>query len=160
MSAKTDDVKPDAAKTDEPRTPFEDEKGMFGTSPATKELTDDEVEFLTSRTAPRVTLSRSRRKTFLYSSLSAMLLLILRLVYHRTTSVTGLVVPPVFGLGETGLTALCCGLSALNFFLVPPREGNVKWLTRFFGAGVPLILLGLLYILPPETLHHLLRFLF
>lgn len=152
--------KTDETKAETPVLPFEDEKGMFGTSPIAKELTDEEVEYLTSRTAPRVTLSRSRRKTFLYSSLSLIILLMLRLVYHRTIPVTGLVVPPVFGLGELGLTAVCASLAGINFFLIPPQERNVQWLTRFFGTGVPLILLALLYLLPAETLHRALRFLF
>ncbi len=118
--------KTDETKTETPVLPFEDEKGMFGTSPIAKELTDEEVEYLTSRTAPRVILRRSRRKPFLYSSLSLIILLIVRLVYHRTVPVTGLVVPPVFGLGETGLTALCAVLAGVNFFLIPPQERNVR----------------------------------
>ncbi len=154
------DKKTEGTGAAEPNLPFEDEKAMFGTSPINKELDDDEVEYLTARTAPRVVLTRSRRKTFLYCSLSLMVILMMRMVYFRTAPVTGMEVPPVFGLGETGFAVLLAGMSIGNLFLVPPEESNVKWLSRSIGTGLPLLVLALLYLLPPEFLLRHLHFLF
>jgi len=147
-------------KTPEPEIPFEDEKGMFGTSPIAKELDEKEVEYLTSRTAPRVVLTRSRAKIALYISLFLILFFLARLVYFRTAPVTGFIVPPVFGLGETGLTAVCALLSVVNLFLVKPEDKTVMWMARILGTGLPLALLAALYVLPPERIHRLAHFLF
>ncbi|WP_337996320.1 hypothetical protein [Oleispirillum naphthae] len=144
----------------EPEIPFEDEKGMFGTSPIAKELDDEDVEYLTSRTAPRIVLTRSRAKIALYINLFLILFFLVRLVYFRTAPVTGFVVPPVLGLGETGLAAVCAGLSILNLFLVRPEDKTVVWMARILGTGVPLALVAALYLLPPERIHRLAHFLF
>lgn len=139
--------------------PFQDPKGMFGTSPIDKELTDEEVEYLTSRTAPRARLTRSRRKIFLYSTLFIVVMFLLRLIYIRTAPITGLAVPPVLsingwgGFGETGLVAVCLLIPAINWFLVPREDASVRWLIRGVGTFLPLAALGLLYALPPELLH-------
>lgn len=152
---------PKTTETDsKPEIPFEDEKGMFGTSPIDKELDDKEVEYLTSRTAPRVVLTRSRAKIALYINLFLILFFLVRLVYFRTAPVTGFVVPPVFGLGETGLTAVCAGLSVLNLFLVRPDDKTVMWMARILGTGVPLALIAALYLLPPDRIYSLAHFLF
>lgn len=151
----------DEEKKPELDLPFQDPKGMFGTSPIDKELTDEEVEYLTSRTAPRARLTRSRRKIFLYSTLFVVVMFLLRLIYFRTASVTGMEVPPVLaiggwgGLGETGLIAMCLLIPAINWFLAPKDDASVVWLVRGVGTFVPLAALGLIYALPPATLHRL-----
>jgi len=153
----------DPKKTDtspEPDLPFEDKDGMFGTSPIDKELTDGEVEYLTSRTAPRVVLTRSRAKIAIYINLFLILFFLIRLVYFRTEPVTGVTVPTVLGMGEIGLTVVCALLSGLNLFLVRPEDKTVMWMTRILGTGLPLAVLVLLFVLPPERIHSLARFLF
>lgn len=144
----------------EPKISFEDENGMFGTSPVTKELTDEEVEFLTRRTAPRVNLTRSFRKIALYISLFLILFFLSRLVYHRTIPVTGFVVPPVFWMGERGLTIVSGLLALINFFLITPEDKSIKWMVRFFGTGIPVLALAALYLLPAKKIHELAYFLF
>lgn len=146
------DDKPKAA---DPEIPFVDKKGMFGTSPIDKELTDEEVAFLTSRTAPRVNLTKSRRKVVRYINVFLILFLALRIVYYRTAPLTGLTVPPVLGLDELGLLLVSLGLSALNWFMLTPEDQPIRWLVRFLGTGVPLLLLGTIYALPMATLYEL-----
>jgi hypothetical protein len=154
------DQKPEKKTEPEINIPFEDEKAMYGTSPINKELTDEEVEYLTARTARRVVLTKSRRKTFLYTGSAVCFMFLVRLLYHRAAPATGMLVPPVFGLDETGLALVCAAISVLNLFLIPPQEKNVQWLTRFLGTGLPLLALALLYLLPPDVLYRYLRFLF
>lgn len=139
--------------------PFEDPKGMFGTSPINKELTDEEVEYLTSRTAPRRRLTSSKRKIALYLSLFLFLLFFVRLIYFRTAPITGLEIPPVFaiggiGMGETGILIACVLLPAINWFLITPEDASIRWMVRTIGTIVPLLLLALLFVIPAETVYH------
>ncbi len=149
-----DDEKPE----NEMELPFQDPKGMFGTSPVEKELSDEEVEYLTSRTAPRRRLTNSKRKIGLYISLFLFLLFFVRLIYFRTAPITGLEIPPVFaingiGLGETGLLISCVALPVINWFLLTPDDASIRWMVRSIGTIIPLAALGLLFALPPELLY-------
>jgi len=150
----------DEPKADEPEIPFVDKKGMFGTSPIDKELTDEEVAFLTSRTAPRVSLTRSKRKIIRYIDVFLILFFALRIVYYRTAPITGLDVPPVLGLGEIGLLLVSIGLAALNWFMLTPEDRPIRHLVRMLGTWLPLIILGVIYILPPQKLYDLTKFLY
>ena len=146
------DDKPKAA---DPEIPFVDKKGMFGTSPIDKELTDEEVAFLTSRTAPRVSLTKSRRKVVRYLNVFLILFFALRIVYYRTAPITGLAVPPVLGMGEIGLLVVSVALAALNWFMLTPEDQPIRWLVRFLGSGLPMLVLGVIYLLPPAKLYEL-----
>jgi len=141
---------------------FVDEKAMFGTSPVTHQLSEDEVEYLTSRTAPRVILTRSRRKVWLYSSLFLYAMFFLRLIYHRAAPVTGMTVPDVYGLGRNGLIAACALIAAANVFLAPRNEKGTSawWMMLGIGSLLPLVLLGVLFLVPPETVVRLFPMLF
>lgn len=145
----------DKQKAADPEIPFVDKKGMFGTSPIDKELTDEEVAFLTSRTAPRVTLTKSRRKVVRYLNVFLILFFALRLVYYRTAPITGLAVPPVLGMGEIGLLAVSVALAVLNWFMLTPEDQPIRWLVRFLGSGLPMLVLGAIYLLPPAKLYEL-----
>jgi len=158
--SETKDAKPAETQNSEPHIPFEDEKGMYGTSPVTKELTDGDVEHLTSKTMPRVRLSRSKRKITLYISLFMIAWFVLQLIYHRTAPVTGFVVNPVFGLGEMGLVIVCSLMTIANWFLIAPEDEHIKTAIRFIGVGIPAIFLIALYALPAETIFSLTQFLF
>lgn len=139
--------------------PFQDPKGMFGTSPIDKELTDEEVEYLTSRTAPRRRLTNSKRKITLYINLFLFVLFFVRLIYFRTAPITGLEIPPVFaiggyGMGKTGLLVACVLLPAINWFLITPEDASIRWLVRSIGTIVPLVLLALLFVIPADLIYH------
>ncbi len=151
------DDKPKAA---EPEIPFVDKKGMFGTSPINKELTDEEVDFLTSRTAPRVRLTKSRRKVVRYINVFLILFFALRIIYYRTAPITGLAVPPVLGLGEFGLLAVSVALAALNWFMLTPEDQPIRHLVRALGTWLPITILGVIYILPPQKLYDLTKILY
>ena len=151
------DDKPKAA---DPEIPFVDKKGMFGTSPIEKELTDEEVAFLTSRTAPRVSLTKSRRKIVRYINVFLILFFALRIIFHRTAPLSGLTVPPVLGLGEIGLLTVSLALVVLNWFMLTPEDQPIRWLVRFLGSALPTLILGVIYLLPPEKLYDLTRILY
>jgi len=159
MTEKKSDTQHDK-KAEDFNIPFEDNDGMFGTSPVEKELSDEEVEYLTSKTAPRVRLSRSKRKISMYISLFMIVLFIARLVYYRTAPVTGYTVPPIFGLNEMGLTITCCLLSFMNLFLVAPEDQSIRNVVRFIGTGLPLIIIAALYLLPATLIHKMTWFMY
>lgn len=150
----------DKPKAEEPEIPFVDKKGMFGTSPIDKELTDEEVAFLTSRTAPRVSLTKSRRKVVRYLNVFLILFFALRIIYYRTAPITGLDVPPVLGLGEIGLLVVSLGLAALNWFMLTPEDRPIRHLVRFLGTWLPVLVLGVIYLLPPQMLYDLTKVLY
>jgi hypothetical protein len=150
------------SQTEGMNIPFEDEKGMYGTSPVLKELSDEEVEHLTSKTLPRVRLSRSFRKISMYMSLFMIMIFMPQICYHRTSEITGLVVGPVYGLGEIGLVVVCTILSIINFFLIAPEDANsgARHAIRFIGTVIPLALLGAIYALPVDLVYRLTGFLY
>lgn len=148
----------DDDKNPEIDLPFQDPKGMFGTSPIEKELSDEEVEYLTSRTAPRHRLTNSKRKIALYISLFLFMLFFLRLIYFRTAPITGLEIPPVFavagyGMGKTGLLVACVLLPVVNWFMLTPEDNAIRWLVRSIGTIVPLLALALLFVIPAELIY-------
>ena len=150
----------DKPKADEPEIPFVDKKGMFGTSPIDKELTDEEVAFLTSRTAPRVSLTRSKRKIVRYIGVFLILFFALRIIFYRTAPITGLAVPPVLGMGEIGLLLASIALAGLNWFMLTPEDRPIRHLVRALGTWLPLVILGVIYLLPPQKLYDLTRVLY
>ncbi len=135
---------------------------MYGTSPVLKELSDKEVEHLTSRTLPRVRLSRSFRKITMYMSLFMIMLFMPQICYYRTAEITGLQASPIYGLGEIGLVIVCTILAIINFFLIAPEDADrgTRHVIRFIGTGIPLILLGMIYALPVDIVYRLSAFLY